>query len=880
MNDGSPGSHSQAPGDAGECPAAADLRAVIDGTLDDAEVEQKISDHLGQCERCRTIVDGYVESNVLAGKLESLQDTRVEIPWDLQNRLDEMARELSPPPGDSAADELADRLAASKRAADGQAAEFLQRLLNVSISANDAPALQPYRIEEVVARGGMGIVARARDVRLHRDVAIKFLDPKLAGSDSFHERFLHEACAVARLSHPNIVQVYEVAEWETNPFLVMEYVAGSTLSQRLQGSGQLPPGDVIRIGRAVALGLAAVHEVGIVHRDVKPSNVLLSDDGEAIRLSDFGLARTEDAPDLTRTGFVAGTPAYMSPEQAEGKPLDARSDLYSLGCVLHAMCFDGPPFLRKFQLHPSSQPGEETEIESPAPNRYPSSLTDLIARLLEIDPEFRIQSAKRVAEKLLEIGLETGELVDTEGTTCTQHEMSTQMLRTNPLPTERLPVQSPELRRWGVGAALGGLLLTMVVVGVVALQDLSSPEPDPAESVAVEPVDPLPASAGRVVPPRADIRKANLEHRLVLLSPDGRQRLVSSSFDDLLEIALANDVIEIDFSGEIRLSPARLRVPIEIRAAEGARPVLVPESARPGEFLPLFICRQPITLRGLTLATPADAGRPPGPRLQMLVQVERGALTVEDCDVELRLGGFEDIAIQVRSAASVKIVNSRVHGGVAVDLDCLNACRLEISNSLLHGACPLIIRHNQQAGPSTVSITHSTLIADSICSVVSRDALEFREEPPILWRTANSVFVARDALFSLGRQIPADQDTSILTKLGDSLWCVADCQSERCVFAIEQRFIRGSRKVRLLRPVLREEIERQRKLPRIASLADFCRLASAGDTGSIEVSYPVDAPLLGPTTADELQQLQTDVLAEAAKAAGRDLEGVGFSLTR
>ena len=500
MSDRPAESHGQTPAQTGECPAVDDLQAVVDGTLDDAEVEQQVSEHLGQCNRCRSIVDGYVDSEQLAEKLGSLQETRVEIPWDLQNRLDEMARELSPPPADPAADELAERLAASNSPSSGQTAEFLQHLLNVSVAASDAAALKAYRLEEVVDRGGMGIVARARDVRLHRDVAIKFLDPKLAGSDEFHERFLHEARAVARVSHPNIVQIYEVAEWETNPFLVMEYVAGSTLSQRLQDSGQLPLRDVIRIGRAIAQGLAAVHEAGVVHRDIKPSNVLLGDDGESIRLSDFGLARTEDTPDLTRTGFVAGTPAYMSPEQAEGKPLDARSDLYSLGCVLHAMCFDGPPFLRRFHLQANGQPGEETEIETPALNRYPSSLTDLIARLLEVDPEFRIQSAKRVAEKLLEIGVETGELADTEATTCTQHEMSTQMMQTTPLPTERLPIPSRRLSRWSVGAVVGGLLLALGVVVGKAFQEPSSPDVDPAELVAVESVETAPFTAEPVVP--------------------------------------------------------------------------------------------------------------------------------------------------------------------------------------------------------------------------------------------------------------------------------------------------------------------------------------------------------------------------------------------
>ena len=370
------------------------------------------------------------------------------------------------------------------------------------------------------------------------------------------------------------------------------------------------------------------------------------------------------------------------------------------------------------------------------------------------------------------------------------------------------------------------------------------------------------------------------EPRFALLSPNGRPRLQSNLIGEVLATALRNDVIEIRHDGELTLSNQLIDVELEIRAATGCRPVLVPELNAEGTYQPLFRCRMPVRFRGLTMATPDGAVMPTPPRTQTLIHVERGSIDVDDCEFDLRRPGFEEVAIHVRSATAVELRNSQFRGGVALDLDLQTSCRLNISNSLLHGACPLIIHHYQDVDPSTVTLSKSTLIAETVCSLVTQQPLELQEEPPILWRAEDSIFVARDTLFSLSRMATVGTIETFDRVLGDSLWCVADCRSERCVFAIEQRYIASSRSIQMFRPSTRNEIEQRKRIPRIATLAHFRDVSGAKDTDSVDISFPVDAELLEPARLTQLEKLQADLLAAAAKSAQRDLGGRGFVLKR
>ncbi|MGL5098171.1 MAG: serine/threonine-protein kinase, partial [Planctomycetia bacterium] len=194
-----------------------------------------------------------------------------------------------------------------------------------------------YEITEVLGRGGFGVVLKAFDEKLHRVVAVKALATRLAATSPARKRFLREARAAAAVKHENVVAIYAVEE-KPVPHLVMEYVAGQTLQQRLDQEGPLDLAEVLRIGRQVAESLAAAHDRGLVHRDVKPANILLENGLEQkVKITDFGLARAADDASLTQSGVVAGTPLYMAPEQARGDAVDPRTDLFSLGSVLYTM---------------------------------------------------------------------------------------------------------------------------------------------------------------------------------------------------------------------------------------------------------------------------------------------------------------------------------------------------------------------------------------------------------------------------------------------------------------------------------------------------------------------------------------------------------------
>src|SRR5207302_1522087 len=200
-----------------------------------------------------------------------------------------------------------------------------------------------YEVLQVLGQGGFGIVFRAFDDVLQRVVAVKVMAPQLAATSPARKRFLREARASAQVRHENVVQVYEVAE-QPLPYLAMEFIPGETLQQRLDRVGPLDVTEVLRIGRQIAEGLAAAHATDLIHRDIKPGNVLLEGGQHKVKITDFGLARAADDGSISQSGIIAGTPMYMAPEQAQGQTLDQRADLFSLGSVLYQMVAGRPPF--------------------------------------------------------------------------------------------------------------------------------------------------------------------------------------------------------------------------------------------------------------------------------------------------------------------------------------------------------------------------------------------------------------------------------------------------------------------------------------------------------------------------------------------------------
>ncbi|MGH7194170.1 MAG: serine/threonine-protein kinase, partial [Candidatus Saccharimonadales bacterium] len=261
-----------------------------------------------------------------------------------------------------------------------------------------------YRVLRVLGSGGMGIVFEAEDPRLRRRVALKVMRPDVAAVASARQRFLREAQTLAAIDHDHVVAIHQVGEHGGVPFLAMPFLHGESLDQRLRREGRLPVAEAVRIGRELADGLAAAHARGLIHRDVKPANIWL-EAGRArprAKLLDFGLAH-DDAADvqLTRSAAILGTPAYMSPEQARGGAVDARADLFSLGCVLYRMITGEPPFKGKDPLAMMVSLATETP---PAPHEVvpevPVALSGLTMRMLAKEADGRPRSALEVMEGL------------------------------------------------------------------------------------------------------------------------------------------------------------------------------------------------------------------------------------------------------------------------------------------------------------------------------------------------------------------------------------------------------------------------------------------------------------------------------------------------
>jgi serine/threonine protein kinase/cytochrome c-type biogenesis protein CcmH/NrfG len=260
-----------------------------------------------------------------------------------------------------------------------------------------------YDVLEVIGRGGMGMVLKAFDGTLGRHVAIKVMAPQLAASASARKRFTREARAMAAVRHDNVIDIHAVAEANGVPFLVMEYIAGGSLQERLRKGGALPAEEIVRIGVRIAAGLAAAHAAGLIHRDIKPANILL--EGERVKITDFGLVRQEGDAGLSQSGVVAGTPQYMSPEQARSEPIDQRCDLFALGGVLYALCTGRPPFDARGAMAAMRSVCEDRPPEIGSLNpAVPAWLVAIVARLMEKEPGRRFQSAAEVGE-CLERGL-------------------------------------------------------------------------------------------------------------------------------------------------------------------------------------------------------------------------------------------------------------------------------------------------------------------------------------------------------------------------------------------------------------------------------------------------------------------------------------------
>ncbi|MGA2255233.1 MAG: protein kinase, partial [Thermoguttaceae bacterium] len=350
------------------------IQLFLDQKLSDAELSA-FESHLSNCDDCRRRLETTVASE------------------DIWSEMQESLRDEQLPP---------DGLQSGDSDSTGEDASSSQTtVLNLLAPTDDDRMLGRwgmYEVVGVVGTGGMGVVLKALDAALNRYVAIKVLAPHLGTSGAARKRFSREAQASAAVVHDNVIEIYGVAEAAGLPYLVMPYVRGPSLQRRIDGQGPLALVEILRVGMQAAAGLAAAHAQGLVHRDVKPANILLADGVERVKLTDFGLARAADDASLTKTGIIAGTPQYMSPEQARGEAVDQRSDLFSLGSVLYAMCTGRPPF----RAETSYGVLRRITDEEPRPIReinpeIPEWLCQVVAKLMTKRRDDRFQSAGEVA---------------------------------------------------------------------------------------------------------------------------------------------------------------------------------------------------------------------------------------------------------------------------------------------------------------------------------------------------------------------------------------------------------------------------------------------------------------------------------------------------
>lgn len=732
------------------CPDSALLHVIRKGSIS-PEQEKEIEQHLEECAQCRAVVEmlSLDDDSGLLTEASIGEGEPLPIPPDVEAKLAELHQEevnqvaSQPLPADSVGEDVSEHSDAGSRD------EFVIELCQPSPTPGAVGRIGDYDLFERIGRGGMGVVYRGRDSRLGRDVALKLLKPRMAADNLFVERFLREAQAAAGINHRNVITVHAIEFVDGIPVIVMEYVQGESLRARIRRCGPLPLSEVARLGSQFAEGLAAAHDQKVTHRDVKPANILLMDETDEVRITDFGLAQAEGASRLTKSGTLLGTPRYMSPEQARGEKTGPASDLFCLGSVLYTMCVGRPPFSGKNQgeVVTAVARGQVESIDQIDPT-LPAWLTAVIRKLHSKNPDDRFEDGRQVSAILKHPNLATHNPVavgtDDGWDDFTSPEFDANapefarvaaetVVEFDGVVNEVLPdetdatIRLARRRRRGMVAA-GCLLAICLLVPVIAGHFSSKQDEQQSGSIDVG-TNRVRAKNESAKDGAAPSQTLGDDHADALpiemrdLLPDLFVHVLPAdrwyeSLQEAIDAAPEGATIEIASNRSVRVEQIQIAKSLTIRPESGSFPKIVSNLDRPapetGDAL-FVITNGVVTFEGLSLECHSrpqqqlGKKRHPENARQAAVRCERGSLKMAHCQVRMVPGQTLQVGVAADDAVKVDIRGCEFFGGSAVTWYAPEAGELSIDNCVFVGQTGLVLWCSGNLG-AEVKVDRATFV--------------------------------------------------------------------------------------------------------------------------------------------------------------------------
>ncbi len=639
-----------------------------------------LESHLSECDQCVANLESQEFQPPRFEKLhQALASQPAPVPPVLQSVIRRVAAFVPPPPDlNETRDFPANPSSTSNAAAETSVpaeAPSSELPLGPPERSDEIGRLGGYRVLKVLGKGGMGMVFLGEDIDLHRFVALKVMLPRVANDEQNVERFLREAKAMAAIRHPHVVTIYQVGKANGAPFLAMEHLEGAPLDRRLKEQGKLTLTETLRLGRQLASGLMAVHSRGLIHRDLKPSNLWLesvrqgSAESTQLKILDFGLARLDQEHDaITQSGAILGTPAYMAPEQARGEATDARSDLFSVGCILYEMATGVRPFqggtvmsvLANLAVH-----------KPPAPTKLvpelPKAFSDVVMALLEKDPAKRPGSIQELSKSLE--NLETPALLGHSGRSGSNRG------------------------QWIAAAAasfvmllLAGILITILdsrgkKVGEVTLEPgtsaiISNPQGDGSTRIELRPKSSENLSAVR----------QRLARRFVVHSAGEIPIREAATLSDALAMAQSGDTIDLEATGEVVIDPIFLGdKALTLRAGKGHLPRLALSDEGLANGAAFIRTAAPLTLEGITF----DRKKPKNaqPSEVPVIHSTKAPVHVSHSQVEAIGSGIEcGIFLQTQDSPGAIVENCILFGPGVIFWTPLGKSQVTLKNNYIISA--------------------------------------------------------------------------------------------------------------------------------------------------------------------------------------------------